>query len=207
MALEPWVRPVAYCENDRYAQSVLLSRMLENSIPVAPIWDNVRTLSKSEILAPVDIIYGGFPCQDISVAGTGKGLEGNRSGLFFEIVRLAQEIKPTFLFLENVPGIRTRGLREVIRALTDIGFDCRWSTLSAREVGAPHLRNRWFLLARKRLSDAGCEYGNNGEKESLADSNGFGLQSRMGTRRYRSIFSKVTNQSRWAVEPSVGRSG
>lgn len=98
IALEPWVRPIAYCENDRYAQSVLLSRMRSGEIATAPIWDDVRTLRGDLFRDGVDIISGGFPCQDISVAGTGKGLAGERSGLFFEIVRLARELRPKFIF-------------------------------------------------------------------------------------------------------------
>src|SRR5438309_5214628 len=92
-ALEGYVTPVAYCENDRDAQAVLLSRMATGDLPLAPIWDDVATL-RSTYIPSVDIIYGGFPCQDISVAGRGKGLAGKRSGLFFEIVRLCGEIRP-----------------------------------------------------------------------------------------------------------------
>ena len=155
LALEPWVRTVAYCERDQYAQSVLLSRMQSGDIDRAPIWDDVTTL-RGEMLPPIGIIFGGFPCQDLSVAGRGKGLAGERSGLFFEIIRLVKEIKPAFVFLENVPAIRTRGLSEVVNAFTEIGYDCRWTCISASDVGAPHKRERWFLLAssnseRKRL--------------------------------------------------------
>ena len=149
LALEEYVQPIAYCENDKYAQGVLLSRMREGKISVAPIWSDVKSLS-GEYLPKIDIIYGGFPCQDISVAGAGKGLGGERSGLFFEISRLAQEIKPRFLFLENVPAIRTRGLSRVAEELADIGYDCRWGALSAYDVGAPHKRERWFCLAYAR---------------------------------------------------------
>jgi len=147
IALSEWVNPIAYCENDRYAQSVLLSRMSEGLLPVAPIWDDVTTLNASMLPTEIEIIYGGFPCQDISVAGLGKGLEGKRSGLFFEIMRLAKEIKPAFIFLENVPAIRTRGLETVVGELSGAGYDCRWGMLSAYDVGAPHKRERWFLLA------------------------------------------------------------
>jgi len=147
LALSEWVNPVAYCENDRYAQSVLLSRMAESKLPRAPIWDDVRTLTRKQFDLPVDIIYGGFPCQNISVAGKGDGIHGDRSGLFFEIIRLVDEIKPSLVFLENVPAIRVRGLREVLREFTERGFNCRWTMLSAKEVGACHKRERWFLLA------------------------------------------------------------
>jgi len=147
-ALDGYVRPVAYCENDRYAQGVLLSRMWSGEIPCAPIWDDVRTLRGLDLQsAPVDIIYGGFPCQDISVAGRGAGLAGKRSGLFFEIVRLIGEIRPDFVFLENVPAIRTRGGDVVGGELARLGYDSRWCTLSAADVGANHRRERWWLLA------------------------------------------------------------
>lgn len=147
IALKEWVIPVAYCENERYAISVLLSRMQEGKLPFAPIWDDVRTLQGRQFHGLVDIVYGGFPCQDISVAGTGKGLEGERSGLFYEIVRLVDEIRPKFIFLENVPAIRTRGADKVIGELARLRYDARWITLSASEVGANHKRERWWLLA------------------------------------------------------------
>lgn len=149
LALEPWVRTVAYCECDRYAQSVLLSRMWDGQIERAPIYDDVRTL-QARHLPEVDIITGGFPCQDISVAGHGVGLVGERSGLFFEIVRIIKETEPTFIFLENVPSIRTRGGERVGKELASLGFDCRWDVLAAAEVGAQFEGQRWFLAAANR---------------------------------------------------------
>src|SRR5216684_4770914 len=108
-ALEGYVQPVAYCENDRYAQGVLLSRMANGDLPNAPIWSDILTLRGAMLPRTPEIIYGGFPCQDISVAGRGKGLDGERSGLFFEIIRLVGEIRPRFVFLENVAAITVRG--------------------------------------------------------------------------------------------------
>ena len=182
LALSPWVRTVAYCEQDRYAQAVLMSRMRAGDIDRAPIWDDVRTL-RGDMLSGIDIIFGGFPCQDISVAGTGKGLEGKRSGLFFEIMRLVDEVRPSFVFLENVPAIRTRGLNRVLYEFTARGYDCRWTVLSAASVGAPHLRERWFLLAHadnggrrqllQQVGELGVEEqanaGSNGEAQSVAN--------------------------------------
>ncbi len=147
LALGEWIEPIAYCENERYAQAVLLSRMQSGDIPLAPIWDDVRTLRASYLHTKPEIIYGGFPCQDISVAGHGKGLVGERSGLYWQIERLVEETNPSFIFLENVPAIRTRGLNSVVQSLTELGYDCRWTVLSAQELGAPHIRKRWFLLA------------------------------------------------------------
>lgn len=146
-ALAPWVHTVGYCENDQYAQSVLLSRMGNGDLPSAAIWDDVQTLSSETIGAPIDIVFGGFPCQDISCAGHGIGLEGKRSGLFFEIIRLVRELRPRFVFLENVPAITLRGLDRILLEITALGYDSRWTIVSAAEVGACHLRERWFLLA------------------------------------------------------------
>ncbi len=149
LALAPWVHPIAYCEIDRYAQSVLLSRMADTAIPTAPIWDDVRTLQKSTLSDwPIDIIYGGFPCQDISVAGNGAGLAGERSGLFYEIVRLCREIRPAFTFLENVPAITTRGGAQVVRTLATMGYDCRWCVIPSGHTKEGFRGDRWFCLAK-----------------------------------------------------------
>lgn len=158
IALREWVKTVAYCEADRHAQSVLLSRMGDRSIKSAPIWDDITTLKGDMFDVSIDIIIAGFPCQDISVAGKGAGLAGKRSGLFFEVMRLAKEVKPTFIFLENVPAIRTRGLDVIIQELTEAGYDSRWCMLSAAETGAPHKRERWFLLAYSRSLPKPQEY-------------------------------------------------
>lgn len=189
-ALGGYVLPSAYCEIDPYCRAVLLSRMWTGDLPVAPVWDDVRTLRRAELHDDFDIIYGGFPCQDISVAGRGAGLAGERSGLFFQITRLARELRPRFVFLENVPAIRTRGGNVVGEELARLGFDCRWAVVSAAEVGAPHLRKRWFLLAhaardgreqRRAGTDEPRETGRvAGGGEPVADSTseqGRGLQS------------------------------
>lgn len=179
LALKEWVRPVAYCESDPYCQAVLLSRMSKSDIGIAPIWEDVRSLQKTDLrYFEIDIIYGGFPCQDISVAGTGKGLEGERSGLFFEIIRLVGDLRPRFVFLENVPAITTRGGLRVISEFTAIRYDCRWTMVSASELGAPHIRRRWFLLAysdngRKRR---GISTRRNKSKKMVIDSASPGLQ-------------------------------
>src|SRR3990167_726338 len=210
IALKEWVIPVAYCESERYAIGVLLSRMQEGKLPVAPIWDDVRTLKGARFHGLVDIIYGGFPCQDISNAGTGKGLEGKRSGLFYEIVRLVDEIRPKFIFLENVPAIRTRGADKVIGELARLRYDARWITLSACDVGANHKRERWWLLAHTmRGQQWRKEWENKVEAYALANSLGDG-RGEIGTREPSAsseIFAHAPpgGGSWWAVEPDVGR--
>ena len=139
-------------------KAVLLSRMHSGEIRTAPIWDDVRTLSSNELgfrTNHIDMVYGGFPCQDISLAGAGAGLAGERSRLFHEIARLTSELRPSFVFLENVPAITTRGGQEVVGAFTSLGYDCRWCVISAESVGANHKRERWFFLAHALRS--GCK--------------------------------------------------
>jgi DNA (cytosine-5)-methyltransferase 1 len=147
LALKEWVYTFAFCEIDPYCQAVLLQRMLAGHFEMAGLWDDIRTMDGKDIGTNCDIIFGGFPCQDISIAGHGKGLGGERSGLFFEIIRLAKEIKPKFIFLENVPAITTRGGIEVVNKITSLGYDCRWCIISAEGLMAPQKRERWFLLA------------------------------------------------------------
>ena len=172
LALKEWVRPVAYCEIEPYCQSVLLQRMQEGNMPKAPIWDDIQTLSSGE-LPPIDIVYGGFPCQGISVAGHGKGLADKRSGLFYEILRLAKEIKPKFIFLENVPAICSRGGVEVVTEIAKMGFDARWCCISAASVGALHRRERWFLLGyTKHARSYGIEERRSPEKTVLNNTKG-----------------------------------
>jgi DNA (cytosine-5)-methyltransferase 1 len=182
VALSGYVRAIAYCEIDPYCQGVLLSRIANGNLGNAPIWDDVRSLDGKEFLNSIDIIYAGFPCQDISIAANGKGLEGERSGLFFEIVRLSKDIKPKFIFLENVPAITTRGGLQVVREITEMGYDCRWYIISAASIGALHKRERWFLLANSRCK---CK--------------------RSEDQSERTPFHTSRCGGFWETEPSVGR--
>lgn len=168
MALAPYARPVTYCEIEKYCQSVLLQRMQEGLLPVAPIWGNVQTLPLEQ-LPQVDLITAGFPCQDISVAGLGKGLEGERSGLFFEIAKIARELLPSFIFLENVPAVTLRGGPTVVGTLADMGYDCRWCVVSAEQFGALHQRKRWFCLAYSKHNGELASKRGKGIRESLKE--------------------------------------
>lgn len=95
----------------------------------------------------VDIVCGGFPCQDISYAGRGAGLEGDRSGLFFEALRVVRQLRPRIVVLENVAALLTRGLDRVLGELAEIGYDAEWHCIPAAAVGAPHIRDRVFVIA------------------------------------------------------------
>jgi DNA (cytosine-5)-methyltransferase 1 len=95
----------------------------------------------------VDVIAGGFPCQDISVAGKGAGITGSRSGLWNDFARIIRAIQPRWVVIENVPAITARGLSTVLGDLAEIGFDAEWHCLSASSVGAPHRRERMWIVA------------------------------------------------------------
>ena len=148
LALSPYIETIAYCEKDKYCQSVLLSRMSDGLLSNAPIWDNIRSLSSDTLPEGIDIIYGGSPCQQLSTHNPmGKGLAGKDSILFFELTRLVNEIRPKFVFLENVHGIVGKSLKEVCTTFTQLGYCFEWTVIPATGVGASHLRRRWFMLA------------------------------------------------------------
>jgi DNA (cytosine-5)-methyltransferase 1 len=138
-------KTVAFCEIDKKARMVL-----QKHWPTIPIFDDVTTLTKDKLDAhgiSVDVICGGFPCQDLSVAGKGAGLEGSRSGLWFEFHRLIKEIRPSWVIVENVSVLRSRGLDRVLRSLAEIGYDAEWHCIPASAVGAPHQRDRIWIVA------------------------------------------------------------
>ena len=128
-------------EIDKYA-----TKVLEKRWPEVHRERDIRQCNASN-LERVDCIIGGFPCQDISYAGRGAGLAGERSGLFFEAVRLVRELQPRAVVLENVAALLTRGLDRVLGTLAEIGYDAQWHCIPAASVGAPHIRDRVFILA------------------------------------------------------------
>jgi len=139
----PQAQTIWQVEQDKFCQSILHKHW-----PQAKIYNDVRTITKDNV-EPIDILCGGFPCQDISIAGKGKGIKKNetRSGLFWEMHRLIHELEPSVAVLENVPAITFRGGLQVLGALAEIGYDAEWIVISAREFGAPHKRERWFCVA------------------------------------------------------------
>lgn len=143
-------RTVCAVEYDAYARSVLLARQADGTFPSFPIWDDVRTFDGRPWRGAVDIVSGGFPCQDISVAGRGDGLDGERSGLWREMARIIGEVRPRYAFIENSPALVNRGLDRVLSDLAALGFDARWTVLGAADVGAHHQRDRIWILAHSR---------------------------------------------------------
>jgi DNA (cytosine-5)-methyltransferase 1 len=138
-------KTVAFCEIEPFAQRVLAKHW-----PGVPCYDDVRTLTAERLGADgisVDVIAGGFPCQDISVAGRGAGIGGERSGLWGEYARLVGELRPAYVIVENVAALLGRGLGTVLGDLAALGFDAEWHCIPASAVGAPHRRDRVWIVA------------------------------------------------------------
>lgn len=143
--------PVCAVEIEEYPRRVLLQRQLDGILPVFPIWDDVKTFDGTEWQGLADVVCGGFPCQDISAAGKGAGIDGERSGLWSEFARIIREVRPRFVFVENSPMLTSRGLHRVLGDLAEMGFDAEWGVLGADDAGAPHIRKRvWILADRDR---------------------------------------------------------
>lgn len=135
----------AFCEIDPFCR-----RVLANHWPEVPCYDDIRTLTAERLGADgiaVDIIAGGFPCQDISVGGSGAGLAGERSGLWREYARIIGELRPRFAVVENVGALAFRGLARVLGDLSSLGFDARWEAIPASYIGAPQRRDRIWIVA------------------------------------------------------------
>jgi len=139
--------PVCAVELEEYPRSVLLQRQRDGLLPWFPVWDDVCTFDGNPWRGRVDLVAGGFPCQDISAAGKGAGITGARSGLWSEFARILGEVKPSFCFIENSPLLRTRGLEVVLEDLAALGFDAEWGIVGAYQAGAPHKRDRMWVLA------------------------------------------------------------
>jgi DNA (cytosine-5)-methyltransferase 1 len=128
----------------------------EKNFPTAIALGDIHAIDGRELRAKHPghwIVTGGFPCQDISSAGFGKGLEGKRSGLWYQMLRIIDELRPEYVLAENVSALKTRGLIDVLRGLDAIGYDAEWTTLSAQDVGAIHKRQRLWITSNPRNAD------------------------------------------------------
>jgi len=141
-------------EIDPYCRSVLLARQRDGILEPFPIWDDVTTFSGTEWRGHIDVVSGGFPCQDISAAGQGKGIGGERSGLWSHMARIIGEVQPRYVLVENSPLLTSRGLDVVLADLAAMGFDAEWGVVSAENAGAPHKRERIWVLAYSEMRDA-----------------------------------------------------
>ena len=140
-------RTVCAVERDAYAAQVLAQRQNDGCLEPFPIWSDVCSFDGRPWAGLVDVVSGGFPCQDISSAGKGKGLDGERSGLWREMARIVGEVRPRFVFVENSPMLTLRGLGAVLGDLAAMGFDAEWGCIGASAVGAPHKRERLWIVA------------------------------------------------------------
>lgn len=140
-------RTLAYCERDPFAASVLLERMETKDLEPAPVWcGDLRDMDCSPFRELVDVITAGYPCQPFSLAGKRRGQDDPRH-LWPAVSEVIRNISPALVVLENVRGHVRRGLNVVLEDLSGLGFDARWGTLPASAVGAPHRRDRLFIVA------------------------------------------------------------
>ena len=157
-------RTVCAVEWDAYAASVLVARQNDGTLAPFPIWDDVQTFDGRPWRGRVDVISGGFPCQDISAAGRGAGIDGERSGMWAHMARIVREVRPRFVFVENSPILTSRGLCRVLGDLAAMGYDAEWGVLGAHHAGAPHKRDRIWIVAV--LADASRRHAGQPEPES-----------------------------------------
>jgi DNA (cytosine-5)-methyltransferase 1 len=223
----------AFCEIEPYCQAVLRKHW-----PDVPIYDDIRKLTIGRLAADgisVDVICGGFPCQDISVAGKGEGIEGERSGLWSEYARLIGELRPSYAIVENVSALLSRGMDTVLGDLASLGYDAEWHCIPASAVGAPHRRDRVWIVAYPNCgrgwSDAAGRHNADREDAGWTQADGLPRAIRqasaqrhvanansrdeqrwrrplqMGWGRFASeaIADGDAGRAEWGAEPSVGR--
>jgi|APGre2960657404_1045060.scaffolds.fasta_scaffold97850_1 DNA (cytosine-5)-methyltransferase 1 len=170
--LSGW-RTVCAVERDRFARSVLLARQNDRMLEPFPVWDDVTTFDAKPWRGIIEVVSGGFPCQDISVARAmwgRKGLEGERSGLWKQNLRIISEVRPPHVFGENSPALRTCGLDKIIEGLAEIGYASRWIILGADSVGLHHKRDRlWFYASDTNSPRLERYFGNGGGSQGWED--------------------------------------
>lgn len=155
-------KPLCYVENEITAAAALVASFEDGTLPAAPVWSDVSTFDGEPFAGLAEIVFGGFPCTDISHAGDRAGLDGARSGLWVQFARIVRQVRPRLVFIENVRGmlnpirdddgriIAEPPIRTVLRDLSGIGFDADWVIVSAQDCGFAHGRDRCFILAYAR---------------------------------------------------------
>jgi len=138
-------------EIEPFRRETIQRRIRDGYLPRMIVRRRVEGIEMEEWRGKIDVVAGGFPCQDISAAGRGRGIEnGQKSGLWREFRRVVCELRPFFVFVENSPRLTVKGLGIVLGDLAAMGYDAEWQVLSAAECGAPHLRRRMWILAMER---------------------------------------------------------
>lgn len=168
------------CERDEVSR-----RILSRHFPSIPIYDDIRTITDPP---PAEVYIGGFPCNDISNAGTKEGIQGEQSGLWREYHRLIRMGRPRYVVIENVAALLGRGLDAVLCSLAEIGYDAEWETVSACAFGAPHVRERVFIVAYPHVE------GQLQQERCFSDE------------RRRTSYRRAQRSGRsWATEPPLAR--
>ena len=181
-------RTVCAVEINSYCRSRLFDRQRDGCLPRFPIWDDVCTFDGRQWRGHIDVISGGFPCQDISAAGQGRGITGARSGLVFEMLRIVDEVRPAFVFAENSPQLRAKGLATIVERFICMGYVGRVGVLGAGDIGANHKRKRMWIVAyspserlerwqKRQVARVAYGFVDNRAKPIAADADGlWGLQ-------------------------------
>jgi len=200
-------KTVGFCEIDKKARAILNRRW-----PGVPVFDDVRSVNAASVrdrCGEVDVVCGGFPCQDISLAGKGSGLQGSRSGLWFEMQRVISEVRPRWVIAENVASLRSRGLDRVLGSLASIGYDAEWHCIPASAVGAPHRRDRIWIVAYpngdgERGLPVDAEVAGASAAHGMADAEGHA--GRSGLRETRSVGDRDLPRDGGQAVPDSDRS-
>ena len=214
----PSARAICLVEREAVVVADLVAKMEAGLLDEAPIWTDLATFDGRPWRGAVDLVSAGFPCQPFSAAGRVKGTKDER-WLWPEIERVVRECEPAAVFIENVPGLVLHGLHDILDSLAKLGFNARWSLFSAAEIGAPHIRDRLFLLATHAdsggLPQEWCAGLRNGEQERRSDTDGRdrsvphaddeGLQKREHEGCGPGRWTPAAGSSWWAAEPPVGR--
>ena len=205
---------VGFCEIEKYAQKIL-----SKNFPSVPIYEDITKLDGKDF-KNVDLITGGFPCQDLSSTGKGAGIEGSRSSLWFEMWRIIGEVRPKYALIENVPMLTIRGGTRVIADLAEIGYDASWDVVSASDEGALHKRARIWIVAYPNCDGTKRNESKNGawrrseqSSEDATDSTSIGLHTKEdqqivegeGSSELQPVESRSYRSDQWTVEPNVGR--
>ena len=209
-------RTVCAVEWEPYAASVLCARQNDGLLESFPIWDDICSFNAKPWRGIVEVVSGGFPCQDLSIAGKGDGLDGERSGMWHEMARVIREVQPRYVFVENSPMLISRGLGTVLGDLAAMGFDAKWGVLGAADIGANHQRDRiWIVGKNVAHSDCGLRGRRGAVSESGENSSGRVHIEKTEQNKYdlwRKTFgcSSVRGKEKesrnwWQVEPDVGR--
>ncbi len=206
-------RTVCAVEWEPYPASVLCARQNDGFLQTFPIWDDVQTFDGRPWAGIVDVVSGGFPCQDISAAGKGTGIDGERSGMWKEMARIICEVRPRYVFVENSPMLTSRGLGRVLGDLATMGFDARWGVLGAADVGANHQRDRIWIVAKWGGQLPHTQHNRirrweqqqeSIEKTSMDESSIKGLE-RYWKYSGKQEIPKFGNSSWWEIEPNFSR--